>query len=254
MNRVVLETAAEDLDRPFEDILPADQGIHLAGSCPGGQLRRVVPEELVLFFFGLPDRFSVPFTGSRVMLPGPVAGEDRNAVRDVVEKREPADPLPLEVEGGVGFLLVEDRDEDIPQIQDLLLGGGGVPGGPFEDALKSEGLEGPGRRGDRIGLLEVFLEGLFQPHRIAAAVEDKILPFVKKEAGIQEVFRRDELMPPDVGLGVCRHDDTVKIFADFHKSSSLCRCPQASSREHFSGNSRIFAIWWTWATFVAAMS
>ena len=61
MNGVVLEAAAEDLDRPVEDILPADQGIHLAGLRPGGQLRRVVPEELVLFLLGLPDRFSLPF-------------------------------------------------------------------------------------------------------------------------------------------------------------------------------------------------
>jgi hypothetical protein len=209
VDRIILEAAAEDLDRPFKDILPADQGVHLTGPCPGGQLNRVVPEKLVRFFFGLPDLFPVPFAGSRVTLPDPVAGEDRDAVGDVVEEREPADSLPLEVEGGVGFLLIEDRDEDIPQIQHLFLGGGGMPGGPFKDALKSEGLKRPCCRGDRIRLLEVLFEDLFQPDGIAAAIYDKILAFVKKEAGIQEVLRRDEFMPADIGLGVCRHDDAI---------------------------------------------
>ncbi len=35
------------------------------------------------------------------------------------------------------------------------------------------------------------------------------------------MLRRDELMPPDVGFGIRRHDDSVQIFADLHNSSFL---------------------------------
>ena len=219
MNRVVLETAAEDLDRPFEDLLPADQRIHLAGLRPGGQLRRVGPEKLVLILFVLPDRFPLPRSRAPSVCSPALAGEDRDAVGDVIEEDHPGDSFPLEEEGGVGFLLIEEGDEDIPQLQDLLLGGGGVPGGPFEDALEAEGLDGPGHRGRRrVGLVEVLFEDLLQAYRIAAAVDDDLLPLVEKKAGVEEVFRRDEFMPPDIRLGIGRHDDPVEIFADLHDS------------------------------------
>ena len=81
----------------------------------------------------------------------------------------------------MGFPFFEEGNEDIPQLQGLLLGGGGVPGGPFEDALETEGLGSPGHRGRRrVGLVEVLLDDLLQACRIAAAVDDDLLAFVKK--------------------------------------------------------------------------
>ncbi len=122
----------------------------------------------------------------------------------------------------MGFPFLEEGNEDIPQLQGFLLGGGGVPCGPFEDALETEGLGGPGHRGrSRIGLIEVLFDDLLQVFRIAAAVEDDLLPLVEKKAGVEEVFRRDELMPPDIRLGIGRHDDPVEIFADLHDSYPL---------------------------------
>jgi hypothetical protein len=220
MNRVVFEAAAEDLDRPFKNLLPADKRIHLAGLCAGGQLRRVGPEKLVLLIFVPLDRFSLPrFRASLLFSVAP--GENRGAVGDVIEEDDPGDSFPLEVKGGVGFPLFEEGYEEIPQLQSLLLSGGGVPGGSFEDALEAEGLDGPGHRGAcRIGLSEVLLENLLQAYRVAAAVDDDLPPFIEKKAGVEEVFRRDEFMPPYIGLGIRRHDDPVEVFADFHDSFS----------------------------------
>ena len=57
VDRVVLEAAAENLDRPFEDLLPTDERIHLAGLRTGGQFRREGPQKLVLLLLVLPDGF-----------------------------------------------------------------------------------------------------------------------------------------------------------------------------------------------------
>ena len=113
VNRVVLETAAEDLDRPREDLLPADERIHLAGLRPGGQLRCVGSEKLVLILFVLPDRIPLPRSRARPLFACP-AGEDRDAVRDVIEEDHPGDSFPLEEEGGVGFPFFKEGNEDIP--------------------------------------------------------------------------------------------------------------------------------------------
>jgi hypothetical protein len=95
-----------------------------------------------------------------------------------------------------------------------------MPGGPFENALETEGLGRPVHRGRcRVGPVEMLLDDLLQVCRIAAAVKNDLLPLVEKKAGVEEVLRRDELMPPDIRLGIRRHDDPVEVFADLHDSS-----------------------------------
>ena len=223
VHRVVLETAAEDLDGPGEDLVPADERIQIAGLRPGGQFRCIRAEKFVRLRLVPADGFPPPDSGIR--FPAPLLfRQDRDPVGDVVEEDQAADPLPLQEKGGVRLLFFEQRNQDIPQIQRFLLGGGAMPGRPFENALKSEGLNRPARRRcRRVGHVEVFFQNPFQPRGIAAAMEDDLFPLVKKKGGVEEMFGRDEFMPANVCLGIRRHDNPVEIFTDLHVRSSCNR-------------------------------
>ena len=166
-------------------------------------------------------------------------------MRYVVQQAVPRDALFLEEKGREGLRLVEQGDQHIADLQLGLLRRRGVPDGPLEHALESLGLHRLLVIDRGNVLFEKSLDLLYQVVDVAPAHPDDIPAEVVVQRRIQDMLGREVLVPPRLGLLEGGHQYIVQLIIDFH---------HASSYEHLSGNSRAFAIWWTWLTLVTAIS
>ena len=132
--RIILASAAQDLNGALDFVLTTNQGIDLARCCllvevggVGGQ--RIVRRLAVFgFFFGrLIDLFAVFFIVDL-----------RYAVRDAVDHIEARDVLLVEQIDRMGFALAEDRDQHIGAIHFLFARGLDVEHRALQHALKPQ--------------------------------------------------------------------------------------------------------------------
>ncbi len=136
--RVVLDPPAQHLDGPFDDLLSPDQRVELVrprlrGELRGEGLDRLFPGGLLLL---RPVLLLTVRLGPRLS-PVRILG---HAVRYVIQQAVARDALLLEEEGGKRLRLVEDRDQDIADIELVFLRRRGVPYRPLEDVLESRRL------------------------------------------------------------------------------------------------------------------
>jgi len=106
VNGIVLVAAAENLNRPLDDVLPADEGVHLALAGFLHQFRREGVQDLARLF-----RRAFLRVGLAGCLACGLIGDDGYAVGDVVQKVQTGDALAVEEKSRMGFLLVVNGDQ-----------------------------------------------------------------------------------------------------------------------------------------------
>ena len=135
IERIVLGSPAQDLDRALDLGLPADQGVDPAVDRLGVQVDAIGGERLHAL---LDDRFAAGiFIGALGRAGALLARHLGNAVRDIVDGVEARHVLLLQEIDRVGFALGEHGDDDVGAGHLLAAGRLDVNRGALQDALEA---------------------------------------------------------------------------------------------------------------------
>ena len=215
---IVLEAAAEHLQRALQDLLAADERLAFAGARLVGELMGVELQEFPVL------------AGSRLLLLSAGGFGRRGAllvvVGDDAEQGEAADPLAQQQVGAERLLFLEQGGVEVADLQELLFGGQRVDHGPLHQLLKAERRHGIGP--DRLGhaLVQVSLKLLFQQLDVGAAAIHDPGAGGEKERGIKDVLRGQVLVLAAAGVGEGHGQDAVQLFLHFHPVHGDLRPPQ----------------------------
>ncbi len=251
---VVLQPPAEHLDRALEDLLAADERVDLPVARLARELHGERGERLLVPRprHGSPNlrrpallRSSLRLLRTRRFLPGfrvlvrrvlrvgipvhagPVpigrAGQHGRAVRNVGQEGEPVDALPGEEVGRERFLLVEDRDQHVVDLDGPFLRGGGVLQRALQDRLEAGRLHGLRALDHRDPVLEETLQFAAQPPEVAAAADHDLLAPVEGERGVQHVLGGEVLVAARLRLVPRGEEDGIQVPGDFHAVRPLPR-------------------------------
>jgi hypothetical protein len=110
----------------------------------------------------------------------------------------------LQEEGAETLGLVQQRNEDVPDVDDLLGGGLAVEQGPSDHRLEADRLHGLGVLDHRHPPGKVLLHGLLDLVGIRPARLEDLPGCVKKQSRIQYVLGGQELVLPLLGVEVRR--------------------------------------------------
>ena len=158
--RIVLPAAAEDLDHPLELERAADQRIDLSRGGARDEIGRIRFERIGR---RRPGRARLASSGDRLA---------SAAVRDHPQQRQSIEPLVLQEERGVAFLLLQHEDEQAAGVDLLRARHRRVHDGLLDDAIESDrrlGLDRTGSRNRRECLRQHFVDLLAQRVEIDAA-------------------------------------------------------------------------------------
>ena len=243
---IVLAPTREDVDRAVELLAAADQGIELALGGALGQVRREGRQRIgghTLLVVAPEDRRASAPRAGRLG-----AAELRLAVADVSQQIQARDALRPQQRHRVGVGLLEDRGEQIADLDLVLLGARGVVHRVLQDAVEREGLE----RVDRVvarHALEVLFEELLELDAQALHVG----PRMAQDAGAVLVVQQGVEQMLDGQVGVSAHDGLAVGRLERQLEVATDRAHSFSTPER-RGYPRSSAIRSTVADFVSATS
>jgi hypothetical protein len=202
IERIILRPAAENLDRPLDLGLAADQGIDLALDRLLVEVDTVILERIAAAFDDL--------LGARILVStadAPALRTSRhlgNAVRDVVDRIEPAHLLLLQEIDGMRFSFGEHRHQHIGPGYLFTAGGLDVDGGSLQHPLEAcRGLGVVDMSGGEVGqfVLDIFRQFPPQALRIdPTRAQDRQSVLVLGQ-GQEQMLQRREFMAPAIGVG-----------------------------------------------------
>ena len=219
---IVLAAAAENVDRPLDLVVAADQRIDAAllrfcDQIHGKRFQRFYPAARFLFALFLFTILSLSRLFPRRDL--------RNSMGYKVHDVKARDPLLFEQVDRIGIGLAEHRDQQIAAVDFLLFRRLRVNHRPLQDAMEAQCLlrilfEAL-RKFRKLGS-EEFLERFFERFDIAAAVDQRAARILVLEESVKQVLEANVFVPSALRLFQSGIESPFQFFADHCLSLFHC--------------------------------
>ncbi len=216
MDRIVLEPAAEHLDRTLDLSFPSDDRLQLACGGLGGEIGgKTLQRPWLETALVPPLQIGSPFAFVQEL--GFLAGKFPYAVGEHFQKLKPLDAQLAHVVARIGSFLVVEGNDEIGYLHFVLARSLGLHDSPFYHRLETGGLHWFGAAPQyRHLLLEICL---YTPpellHVGVAALHDESELF-KRKPGVENMLRREILVVTELGFVIGRVENGLYFLTDLH--------------------------------------